>query len=116
MTDKKDSNIKTALNQLSLLLWKSFVIQMRSPISTILELVVPAFFALILLPIRHTIKTHIISNDTTFKSFSLDLDFPADTPVWTDSTFGYYPNTSKFVNDIMLRTSEKLNEFKYKCK
>ena len=115
MEGKKSSSINLIFNQLRLLLWKSFTIQKRSPISTLLELIVPAFFAVILLPIRHTIKTEIISNDTTFQSFNLDLDFPDTIPVWIDSKFAYYPNTSKLVNDIMARTSEKLQEFPYKC-
>ena len=116
MNDKKSSSLKTILNQLSLLLWKSFVIQKRSVISTILELIVPAFFAVILLPIRYTIKTELISRDTTYPKFELDLDFPENFPRLVSSNFAYYPNTSEFVNGIMEKTSEKLQDYPYKCK
>lgn len=115
MKNKKNPQIKTIFDQFILLLWKSFVIQKRSVFSTILELLVPAFFTVILLPIRHTIKTELIAEDTTYRHFNLDLDFPEAFPRWLSSKFAYYPNTSKFVNDIMQRTSEKLQDFPYRC-
>jgi hypothetical protein len=104
---KSQNNFKSNFDQLKLLLWKSFQNHKRSWIGTLVELIMPAFFALILLPIRATIKSEFISDDTVYKSFEID-DFHDDLLIHLNSTFGYYPNTSTLVNKIANKVSTDL--------
>ena len=104
---KSQDNFKSNFDQLKLLLWNSFQNHKRSWIGTLVELIMPAFFALILLPIRATIKSEFISDDTVYKSFEID-DFHDDLLIHLNSTFGYYPNTSTFVNNIANKVSSDL--------
>lgn len=100
--------------QLRLLLWKGFRIQKRNVLSTALELLVPLVFTLALLPIRSIIKSDYYDDCTKYKQFGLK-SFAVDFVQFTNSTFAFYPNTSKFVNKIMDKISDELS-FQYKCK
>ena len=74
--------------------------------ATILEFLVPAFFALILLPIRTVIKTETKLNDTVFKPFNLDT-FDENFLLYKNSTFAYYPNNSDMIVKIMQKVSDE---------
>ena len=100
-------------SQLNLLLWKHFQIQKRSLIGLLLKLTVPALFALVFMPIRTLIKSNAYTNDTTYYSFDLE-NFDPRLTVYLNSTFSYYPNNSKLVNNIMKTVSENL-VLNYRC-
>ncbi len=114
-------------NQLGLLLWKNIKLQRRSLVGTLLEIFVPALFAIILLPIRQIVKSDQYRNDTTYRAFSLEMlpgDLtPHDTNRQVDSDsfddlqwcFGYQPNNSTLLNAIMAQVAENL-DFEMHCK
>lgn len=110
-------SVKNDLRQLKLLLWKNFTIQKRSIIGTILEILVPTLFVIILLPIRSIVKSEYFSNDTTYHEFSFDhLPFnlrpkpSVDAPFYKGLqwTFAYQPNTNNMTNRIMEQVGVKL--------
>ena len=100
-------------SQLKLLLWKHFLLQKRSLFSLILKLSIPALFAFVFMPIRTVIKTGFNPNDTTYYSFDLDT-FDQSLPLYKNSSFSYFPNTSELVNLVMKRTSSAL-ELDFTC-
>ena len=98
---KKKSLMSTNFEQFKILFWKNFILQRRSILGTILEICLPALFAIILLPIRKIVIADYHANDTVFQSFSVNklpsnLTNTAGIP-WF---FGYQPN-STFINNIM---------------
>lgn len=112
MSSNKRLNLYS--NQLNLLLSKHFQIQKRSIIGLLLKLIIPAIFAIILMPIRTVIKSDSNYNDTTYKSFNLE-NFGNSLPLYKNSSFAYCPNSSNLVNNIMMEASETLN-LDFKCK
>lgn len=66
------AKIGNNLRQLKLLLWKNYLIQKRSKIGTIAEIIVPTIFVLILLPIRTIVKSEYYPDDTVYQEFSFD--------------------------------------------
>jgi ATP-binding cassette subfamily A (ABC1) protein 3 len=94
-------------SQLKLLLWKHFLLQKRSLFSLMLKLSVPALFAIVFMPIRTVIKTGSNPNDTTYYSFDLD-SFDPSLPLYKNSSFGYFPNSSQLINSIMSRAASAL--------
>ena len=113
------SDLKVCLNQLRLLLWKNYSLQKRSIIGTILELAVPAFFAIILLPIRGIVKSNDHPNETYYGSFSPSQwpnDFPRPTPPKLPNftadfqwDIGYTPKDNPLINDLMANLISNLN-------
>lgn len=101
-------------NQLSLLLWKIYLVQKRSPILSILELIMPAILSIILLPIRQIVNTNDLVNNTVYDAFNLE-DFDNNFIIYKNSTFAYYPNNSAVTNEIMKKISEKF-QLNYECK
>uniref|UniRef100_UPI00358EF626 phospholipid-transporting ATPase ABCA3-like isoform X2 n=1 Tax=Myxine glutinosa TaxID=7769 RepID=UPI00358EF626 len=59
------------LRQLRLLLWKNLVFQIRRPLRTLVELLLPVLIACVLIGIRQTVKAHSHPNATEYPSFSL---------------------------------------------
>ena len=104
---------KVILDQLWLLLWKSFLLQKRSIISTIIELLLPCIFSVILLPIRSIIDVQIIENDTTYNPFRIDNIYFENF-----NTFAYYPNNSEKLDKLMIKTAQnlKFNLSSLRCK
>lgn len=122
------SKYKTNLNQLGLLLWKNYTLQKRSIIGSILELVIPAFFAIILLPIRGIVKSNYVVNDTLYDPFSVD-PFPSGlkpkSPIfsyrWLEDGYkdeiyadkkwclGYAPNDNAVINNVMRNVGDAYN-------
>jgi hypothetical protein len=124
--DGFSKKLSSNFNQLNLLLWKNFNLQKRAFIATILEICVPALFALILLPIRKLVKSNHILNDTTYPIFNINQFDPELIPQQPSSSdyflknflglnekgalwdFAYQPNNSDLVNNAMKRLDPKL--------
>ena len=99
--------------QLWLLLWKNFLLQKRSIYGALIELIVPTIFVIILIPIRTIVTAEQKSNFTTYREFGLNMfDFPL---MFTNFSFGYYPNDSLLVSRITNKLATKLN-LESKCK
>lgn len=103
------NSLKSNFKQFGLLTWKNYVIQKRSIFALILELVLPALFAAILLPIRGIVKSEIYPNDTIFNEFEVTnlpyLNRPRVADQWY---IGYSPNIS-FSEQIMQNVATKLS-------
>ena len=112
------------LNQLKLLLWKNYALQKRSVIGTILELAIPALFAIILLPIRTIIKSNDHPTDTIYNIYSPAVwpsTFPLPAPDQYSNFIqqlgdddlkwhiGYTPNNDPLINDLMNQMIGNLN-------
>lgn len=59
-----------------LLMWKNFLIQYRHPIQTVLEIMVPVLFSVILILIRSIVDPDIYSNKTVYKPFHINTLYP----------------------------------------
>lgn len=114
------SCLKSNLKQIGLLMWKNFTLQKRGIIATIIEILVPTLFVIILLPIRRIIKSEQYFNDTVYESFSIDAlpsdllpEIPANSlsnqtsyeGLWT---IGYYPTNVDLINKIMDKVESDL--------
>jgi hypothetical protein len=99
------NNFKRNLNQLGILLWKNQKIQIRSLIGLFLEVFSPCLFAIILLPIRTTVKSQIYSEPIVYKPFSLEQN----TFSFQNFTLQYaYQPKNAITDEIMKRVREKL--------
>jgi ATP-binding cassette subfamily A (ABC1) protein 3 len=105
-------------NQLRLLIWKNWCLQKRSIIGTVIELFVPALFAIILLPIRTIVDSDQYLNDTIYPTFNFDslpLNLQPDagnglfdlffTYSWS---FAYYPNNTELGQKIAKKIGQDL--------
>nr|UOU03312.1 ATP-binding cassette subfamily A3-1 [Brachionus rubens] len=90
------------LNQLILLLWKNLRLQLKSPIGLALEILVPALFAFILLPIRTIVKSTLVPEPTTYTPFKPETLF------FLLKTIAYQPNDVDFVNELMKKVGQDL--------
>ena len=70
-------------SQFILLLWKNYLLQKRKILVTVVEIALPAIFALILIFIRQKVAVNDISKPVTWSSFNVD-QFPEN----------LYPNSS----------------------
>ena len=98
----KSSIHKSNLKQLNLLLWKNFKIQQRSVVALLIELLIPAFLALVMVPLRSIVNSVEHSNFTYFDTFNL-----SQSP-FKGEFFAYQPNNSALVNSIMKDVSRDL--------
>ena len=116
------TSILTDLKQLNLLLWKNYLLQKRSIIGTILEILVPALFVIILLPIRTIVRSDYHPDDSVFDEYTIDalpssllppfnydddsLSFSSRAGLWT---FAYAPNNTDLVNRVMKKVGDTLS-------
>jgi len=96
--------MKRNLNQLYLLLWKNYRLQIRSIIGLIIELLVPAMFAIILLPIRTIVKADFKSNFTEYEQFAFNKVFRFK----NETIIAYQPDNSQLLDRIMTRVGDNL--------
>ncbi|CAF0888563.1 unnamed protein product [Brachionus calyciflorus] len=117
------SEFKTNANQISLLLWKNYALQKRSVLSTILEILVPTLFVIILLPIRRIVKSDQFPNNTVYDSFTVDKlpdqlipnfddekilrkrDIESNVGLWT---IVYQPLNVEIIENIMKKVEKEL--------
>jgi hypothetical protein len=112
---------KVYKSQLNLLLWKNYKLQIRSIVGLLLEILVPALFAIILLPIRRIVKSEINPKDKVYDPFDVDLlppDLVPNVSVFRTQNFanfksglwcfGFQPNND-FTNLIMNNFARRLS-------
>nr|CAB3219610.1 ATP-binding cassette sub-family A member 3-like [Phallusia mammillata] len=102
-----------ALDKLSLLIWKNFLLQKRRPIATVIELLLPIFYTIILVIIRDAIDVTNHPNSTTWREFKVDTlpEFSVGTlPDNLKWKIAYAPNDVAFCNDVMQSVETKLNQ------
>lgn len=76
-------------SQLLLLLWKNFVLQKRKICVTVFEILMPIFFAFLLVVFRIIVSNTDVTTDTVWSSFTVDNQQP---PSLTKSRVLYAPN------------------------
>lgn len=65
----------TVISDLRLLLWKNYILQIRHPIVTLAEILIPCLFAAMLASIRRSVAFTEYPNATVYDSFGL-FDVP----------------------------------------
>ena len=103
------NRIKKQYSQLWLSLWKHSLLQRRSLLQTLIELIVPAVFVIMLLPIRTLIITEERTNFTTYRPFGLNM---LDLRLLFSNTkfnFSYYPNDSRLIDTIAKKVGIRLH-------
>lgn len=86
-----------------LLLWKNWRLQLRHPIQTFFEILVPVFFCAILVAVRSLAESEVV-DVTTFSDFHLDRIYNGVD--LTDYHVAYSPNhtdVTGIVNDALLK-------------
>ena len=99
-----------------LLVWKNYLLQKRKVLVTVLEILLPCIFSLILIFIRQRVDQQNVPTPTTWSEFNAD-DFPntlrPSTDIEADNSspwrLFYFPNSSDEVNAIMTDTQKKLS-------
>ncbi|KAJ8311158.1 hypothetical protein KUTeg_011297 [Tegillarca granosa] len=95
----------TFFKHIWLLTWKNFVLQKRKPVVTVFEILLPIFFAVLLLFIRLLVEVDPIDTTTIWNRFSVEnLNPSPDKPYLL-----YYPNQTK-LNDVMNNVTENINK------
>ena len=100
----------TVINDLKLLLWKNYILQIRHPIVTIAEILIPCLFAAMLASIRGKVEFTDHTNATVFDSFDtfnipeLKISSGMSIPYWIVM---YAPNTSR-IESIVEKATNKL--------
>jgi ATP-binding cassette subfamily A (ABC1) protein 3 len=76
------------LQQFGLLLWKNWLLQKRRIVLTIVQIFLPALFALVLFLIRTRVKAELITQPTIWDSFEADAALPVNLSIPVElSTF-----------------------------
>lgn len=96
---------KTNLKQLFLLLWKNLRLQLKSPVGLALEILVPAVFGFILLPIRSIVNSTFYDEPVLFSPFKIEK-LPS---LFQNYSITYYPNNSDFISNIISAVGSDLN-------
>src|SRR6218665_3045703 len=97
-------------DQFWLLVWKNWLLQKRRIPLTVVQIILPAFFAFILLVFRFLIKSNLVPDPTVFSSFKVTgIDYsrlvPPGKQPWQ---LAYTPNTP-LTASIMNRAVKLIN-------
>ena len=91
------------MNQLQWLLWKTYKLQIRSIIGLVIEIVIPAFLVIVIVPFRSIVRSTRYPNITQYEPFILSK--PNFSPL---VQLAYQPNAS-LLNNIMKNVEKELN-------
>lgn len=67
----EDRKMATNFEKFRLLMWKNFLLQYRHKIQTIIEIMVPVLFSVILVLIRSIVSPDLFPNKTVYNSFDI---------------------------------------------
>lgn len=67
-----DRKSATNLDKFRLLMWKNFLLQYRHKIQTVIEIMVPVLFSVILILIRSIVSPDIFQNNTYYSPFEIN--------------------------------------------
>jgi hypothetical protein len=99
--------------QLSLLLWKNYLLQRRKVFITCLEIGLPALFAIILILVRLRVTFNNITCPTVWDEFQVNSSLYNEGSFynWKDKKWriSFTPNSSS-VNELMIMTLQHLND------
>ena len=99
--------MSSAGTQFTLLLWKNFVLQGRKKCVTIFEILVPLFFAALLLMIRAISDSTYIDSNTQFNSFAFK-DLNGSSIPATKTRLLYTP-TNSYTDALMATVQSATN-------
>ncbi len=102
----------SSFRQIKLLVWKNFLLQLRHPIVSLFEILIPCFFVAMIAMIRLAIDVDHYDNGVTYSSFDF-LHLPNITePLKPKYRLIYAPNKNKN-NEIMQNLIERLEQIKF---
>lgn len=68
----EDRKMATNFDKFRLLMWKNFLLQYRHKIQTVIEIMVPVLFSVILILIRSIVDPDLYPNKTVYNSFDIN--------------------------------------------
>lgn len=112
------NTLKSNLKQLGLLTWKNYTIQKRSIIGLLLEILLPALFSIILLPIRSIVKSVDYPNVTNYSTFDINTMPYLNKPLMANQWYIGYNTLSNnlLAKQIMSQVVNKLNNSSFYLK
>lgn len=78
-----DRKMATNWDKFRLLMWKNFLLQYRHKIQTIIEILVPVLFSVILILIRSIVSPDLYPEKTVYKSFDINTIKPLRLVIFT---------------------------------
>ena len=105
-----DTTMSSTGTQFTLLLWKNFVLQGRKKCVTVFEILVPVFFAALLLMIRALSSSELIETNTEYPSFPL-----ASEVIPTGKSKLFYTPSNTYTDALMttVKTATNATTCKY---
>ena len=92
-------------SQFTLLLWKNFTLQGRKKCVTVFEILVPLFFAGLLLMIRAVVESEYINHDTQYDRFSI-----SDKQIVSGKDILLYTPSNNYTDALMTTVSQAISQ------
>lgn len=97
------------LGKFGLLMWKNWKLQLRHPVQTLFEILVPVFFCAILVLVRSLVESEEIQ-EVHYPEFS-----PYENNTLSRYKIAFAPNTSNGVNNLMQDVTEMIVKCRPDC-